>query len=123
MDDAVQAFRSAEEKLFALHGLTVRERWISLEQPALRTRVLECGEGEPLLLVHGGGAFASVFAPVLAELKGFTLYAVDRPGCGLTDPFDYRGSDLKRHAADFLGGVLDGLGLERCALVANCAGG
>jgi len=30
------------------------------------------------------------------------IFAVDRPGCGLSDAFDYRTVDLRNHAADFV---------------------
>ena len=50
---------------------------------------------------------ASVWAPSAGLLEG-TVVVVDRPGCGLTSPVDYRGVDYRRHAADWLLGVVDG---------------
>jgi pimeloyl-ACP methyl ester carboxylesterase len=47
----------------------------------------------------------------------------DRPGCGLTTPFYYRGVDLRSHGAQFLRGVVEALGCERVALVGNSMGG
>jgi 2-hydroxy-6-oxonona-2,4-dienedioate hydrolase len=51
------------------------------------------------------------------------LVVVDRPGFGLSGGFDYRGVDLRQHALAFLESVLDALGIERAAFVANSMGG
>jgi pimeloyl-ACP methyl ester carboxylesterase len=51
------------------------------------------------------------------------LVVVDRPGFGLSDGFDYRGTPLRRHAVAFLESVLDALDIERAAFVGNSMGG
>ena len=50
------------------------------------------------------------------------MLAVDRPGHGLADPFDYRGVDLLDHGRTFLRDVVDGLGLPTVDVVANSLG-
>lgn len=40
------------------------------------------GEGPPLVLIHGAGANAGVYAPLLAALDGFDAIAVSLPGRG-----------------------------------------
>jgi len=61
------------------------------------------GEGDPLLLLHGGlwnGSSANARAPAFGPLaEQFRVLAFDRVGCGLTDtpevPEDYRfGTEL-----------------------------
>jgi pimeloyl-ACP methyl ester carboxylesterase len=47
----------------------------------------------------------------------------DRPGHGLSDEYDYRRRDLRRDNVEFVGALLDELGLERAALVGNSYGG
>src|SRR6185369_15841483 len=121
---AALAFASLEKQFFAHFNITPVERRIELRNPALSVRVLELvGDGPPILMVHGGGGLAAQWAPLAAELRGRHLFMVDRPGCGLTDGFDYDGVDLRRHAVSFIDGVLDGLGLDRAVLIGNSMGG
>jgi pimeloyl-ACP methyl ester carboxylesterase len=76
------------------------------------------------VLIHGGNAVAVQLAPLMAALQGaFHVVAPDRPGCGLTDKFDYRGVSLREHAVQFVTSVLDALDLPRATLVANSMGG
>jgi 2-hydroxy-6-oxonona-2,4-dienedioate hydrolase len=87
------------------------------------TQVFELGTGPPLLYVHGGlnGAFEVV--PVLRRLaKNHRVLAVERPGHGLADPFDYRGVDLLDHARTFLRDIVDALELSTVDVVANSIG-
>jgi 2-hydroxy-6-oxonona-2,4-dienedioate hydrolase len=120
--DAVARYIEAEQRYFAFERVAPQERYIALDRPRLRVRVLEVGTGEPVLFVHGGGGSAAQWAPLLARIGGRRLLAVDRPGCGLTTGFDNRGADLRAHAIDFLAGVLDALGLEAVDIAANSMG-
>ena len=61
--------------------------------------------------------------PILAALaENHRVLAVDRPGHGLADPFDYRGVDLLDHGQTFLRDVVDGLELPTVDVVANSLG-
>ena len=96
-----------------------RIRWSQGE-----TQVLELGSGSPLLYVHGGLGGAFEVVPILAALaKAHRVFAVDRPGHGLADPYDYRGVDLLDHGRTFLRDVVDGLELPTVDVVANSLGG
>jgi pimeloyl-ACP methyl ester carboxylesterase len=116
------AFRQAERRYFEHERLAVEERYVQLALPPLRARLLERGNGDPVLMLHGGGGIAAHWAPLMARLDGYHLVAVDRPGCGLTDPFDNRGVDLREHAVAFVTGLLDALGISRAHIVANSMG-
>lgn len=123
-DDSRKAFAERQEELLRFYDLPARSRYIDIERPQMRVHLLEAGEGEPLILIHGGDGEGALWAPLMAALKAdFRLYALDRPGCGLSDPFDYRGVDIRRHAGDFVTSVLDALGLESATLVACSMGG
>ena len=79
--------------------------------------------GPPLLYVHGGLSGAFEVVPILAALaKNHRVVAVDRPGHGLADPFDYRGVDLLDHGRTFLGDIVDAIELPTVDLVANSMG-
>lgn len=117
------AFEAAEQRLFARLGLDVESRFLELAEPRIRARVLAVGSGEPVVLVHGSGLQAAIWAPLMAELPGFRLIAVDCPGCGLSDRFLYTGVDLRRHAVSFLSSLLDALEIERAPLVGHSVGG
>ena len=118
-----RGFESAERRLFEVYGLEVESRFLQLRDPPMRARVLETGEGAPVVLVHGGGGVGATWAPLMARMSGVRLVVVDRPGFGLSDGFDYRDVDLRRHAVAFLESVLDDLGIERAAFVRNSRGG
>lgn len=96
-----------------------RVRWSQGE-----TQVLELGTGAPLLLVHGGLSGASGWVPILPKLaRTRRVFAVDLPGHGLSDPFDYKGVDLLELATTFLRDILDALELRTVDIVANSMGG
>lgn len=119
-----QAFEQAQERVLSSFGIAARSRYVQLQAPPLRAHVLEAGTGEPVVLLHGGNAVAVQLAPVMAALQGtFQIFAPDRPGCGLTDRFEYRGVSLREHAVQFVTSVLDALDLPRATLIANSMGG
>ena len=115
--NAVREYEQAEQRLLERYGMRARPRYIDLAEPRLRARILEVGDGPPVLFVHGGGGAAMNWILLLAQLPGIRAIAVDRPGHGLSGPFDYRGIDLRRHAVSFVTSVLDSLGLERAPIV------
>jgi pimeloyl-ACP methyl ester carboxylesterase len=89
-----------------------------------KTRVLELGDGPPLVLVHGAFDNAALWAPILTALaERHRVVAVDLPGHGLADPFDYEAADLTTLGATFLRDVLDRLDLERVDLAGCSLGG
>jgi len=88
------------------------------------TEMIELGEGPPLVLVHGGLGEAGGWAPILRPLADrFHLYIPDRPGHGLSDPFDYRGVDMSELSATFLADVLDDCSLRTVPVVGCSMGG
>ncbi|MEW1808520.1 alpha/beta hydrolase [Pseudarthrobacter sp. NPDC080039] len=117
-------FDEAQEDLFQDLNLSVESRFLYPDDPGRRIHVLETGEGDPVVMIHGGNSVAAGWAPLLIELDGrFHVYAADRPGCGLTHPQDYRKLNLREHAIQFLDDVLDGLELDHATLVGNSMGG
>jgi pimeloyl-ACP methyl ester carboxylesterase len=122
--DAIERFKELQAKSLALHHVDARSRFIDLARPKMRAHVLEAGTGAPVVLLHGGDGEAINWAPMMASLQEHArMFAVDRPGFGLSDAFDYRGVNLRTHAADFVVSVLDALKLEKATLVGSSMGG
>jgi pimeloyl-ACP methyl ester carboxylesterase len=117
------AFEQAERRLLAACGVKVASRRVRLVDPPVGVRVLEAGDGPPLVLVHGSGMSASTWAPLMRYLTTHRLIAFDLPGFGLSDAFDYSGRPLRSHAVAQLTSLLDALGLEQVPIVGTSLGG
>jgi len=121
--DAGSKFEATERRVMEYYGLKYESRFVALSEPRMRARIIEVGAGEPVLLVHGGLGYASLWAPLMAALPGYRLLAVDRPGYGLSDAFVHRRGQLRRDAVSFLESVLDALGLSAVHVIASSMGG
>jgi len=86
------------------------------------TRILEAGDGPPLILLHGTGGHAEAYLRNLAALsRRFHVIAYDMVGHGFSDKPDHPYTlDVY---ADQLGGLLDALGLERAHISGESLGG
>jgi pimeloyl-ACP methyl ester carboxylesterase len=115
-------YEAAERALLDEYGIPARSRRLPLADPILCARVLETGAGDDVVLFHGSGMSAPTWAPLLAQLQDRRVHAFDLPGFGLSDPHDYTGRSLRRHAVAQVGSMLDALGLERAALVGTSLG-
>lgn len=121
---AEDRFMELQGKLLDFYGVRATSRFLELKQPRMRAHVLEAGEGEPLLVFHGGDGEAVNWAPLMAPLQTYVhIFAVDRPGCGLSDAFDYRTVDLRKHAGDLVHSLLNALELDSAILVGGSMGG
>lgn len=104
----------------------LKSKFVSVN--GVQARYYEAGEGETMVMVHGGftagSSTANVFSRNIPELaKHFHVYAVDRLGSGMsgnpTDPkrFSYQGD------VDFIYGFIQALKLGKVHLVGHSAGG
>ncbi len=118
LDRELEKAQAALLARFAPETRVRRIRWSQGE-----TQLFELGIGPRLLYVHGGLGGAYEVVPILTALaKTNRVLAVDRPGHGLADPFDYHGVDLLEHARTFLGDILDALELSTVDMIANSMG-
>lgn len=87
-----------------------------------RTRVLEAGDGEPLVLLAGTGGHLEAYAHTVAALADrYHVVAYDHPGHGYTT---HAAADLE--LVDYtahLAALLDALGVERAHLSGESLGG
>ena len=115
-------FRAAQGRLLESVGVVAESRFLDVSAISGRAHVLISGEGPPVVLVSGLGNPGALWAPLLAELDGFTAYAIDQPGVGLTDHVRQTTAEVRTLAVRFLEQVLDGLGLEQPLFVGNSLG-
>lgn len=113
----------AERQLFVECGVAPATHFLWPGERERQVRIFDLGEGQPLLMLHGGNSVAATWAPLWQRLRGYRVLAPDRPGCGLTHAQDYAGIDFDRHAVEFVREVMDAARLEQTALVGNSMGG
>jgi 4,5:9,10-diseco-3-hydroxy-5,9,17-trioxoandrosta-1(10),2-diene-4-oate hydrolase len=116
-----ESYLEAERRLWLRYGLEPEERFLELDAPAARLRVLEVGSGEPVLFIHGtvgpGG-----WASLISELPGFRSIVLERPGWGLSTAIDFSGQDYGKLVTEVLRGALDALELEWAYVVGGSIG-
>jgi pimeloyl-ACP methyl ester carboxylesterase len=122
-DPLVQAARAAERDAYHHYGLDFTEHFIEIPALDSRVRVVEVGDGPPVVLIQGGEGKGLMWLPLLPELHGYTLYVVDRPGSGLSDEIEYRSMPLRRIATSSTVGVFDHFDLDTAPVVGNSMGG
>jgi pimeloyl-ACP methyl ester carboxylesterase len=104
-------------------GLVIQGRWMDVD--GIRVRCLAAGgASSPVVLLHGGGIDSASFTysniiGTLAEERH--VFAPDWPGYGHSDKPDL--SYAMGFYIDFLGHLMDALGLERASLVGISMGG
>lgn len=118
----LDAFERKRLDHMAKHGFSCEPQ--RLPGPSGETYVMVGGDGTPArLLIHGGLADGSVWAPLAGLLDGRIVVA-DRPGHGLSFRVDYRRvDDFRTAAAGWVRDVADGLGQDRIDVVGNSMGG
>lgn len=120
--NAIEQFMAAQDRLLQRTGVAAESHFLDVPAVSGRAHVLVSGEGPPVVMVPGFGDPAAMWAPLMAELDGFTLFAVDRPSFGLTDSVRHTTSTFRSLATRFLEQVLDRLDLEQPAFVGNSIG-
>lgn len=120
----VDRHRAAEAAYWRHEGVEPVERWVQVGRGP-RLRVLEVGDGSPVLFVHGASNGGTSWASLAARLPGFRCLLLDRPGCGLSEPAPRVRTiaELQQTAAGLLADVLDGLEVPSAHLVATSLGG
>jgi len=116
-----ERYLEAERRLWQHYGLEPDERFLDLDAPAARLRVLEVGSGEPVLFIHGTvgpGAWASL----IHELPGYRSIVLERPGWGMSSAIDFSGPDYGTIVAEVLRGTLDALEIERAHVIGGSIG-
>lgn len=120
--DARRQVAAVQERLIAGAAVEVTARFVTLDGGP-RLQVLEAGEGEPLVLLHGSGNSAVAMLPLMEQMKGRRVIAVDRPGYGLSESINGLREQPRRTGVSVVVGLLDALGIDQADLVGNSTGG
>lgn len=118
---ALARFREAQQLVLDRYEVDAESRLIpsALDGPA---HALVAGDGPPVVMVIGGLIPAAFWAPLMAHLLDHTIYAIDLPGFGMTEPVRYHHTMLRPTAVAFLSRVLDSLGVDACPFVTQSMG-
>ena len=120
-DPRAERYQRAERALWEHYGLQPTERFIQLDSPRVRLRLLEVGSGKPVLFVHGTVGSGS-WPSLIRELPGVRSIVLDRPGWVSSDPLDFSTGAYRPMVADVMRGVLDALDIERADVVGGSIG-
>jgi pimeloyl-ACP methyl ester carboxylesterase len=121
-NDRTARYKDAERALWDYYGIEPKERYVELESPAVRLRIVETGSGEPVLFIPGTAGTGPLWAPLVRELSGYRCLMLDRPGWAFSSSLDYSKHEYKSAVADILRGVVDALNVERAHVVGASIG-
>jgi len=114
--------RTLEREHFARHRVTWSERFLDVDA-GVRIRVLELGNGAPIICLHAASWFAAHWAELSASLPGHRLCCLDMPGHGLSDAVVYSVRDVRAQQVRLFRRILEQLGLGRTRIMGNSFGG
>jgi pimeloyl-ACP methyl ester carboxylesterase len=102
--------------------MTNELHYAKIKVDGLDVNYLTGGQGDPLLVIHGGTGSANDWRPNMERLiDKYTIYVPDMPGFGLTEPLS--GEYHIPQATTFLKGLTGQLGLEKFYLLGHSFGG
>jgi pimeloyl-ACP methyl ester carboxylesterase len=106
-------------------GVVPKEHQIELAHAGCTVRVLELGEGPPVLFIPGAPNAGATWASLVQCLDGLLCLILDRPGTGLSEPLSRipAPQDLLELGDTLVGDVLDGLHIPQAHVVASSLGG
>ncbi len=88
-----------------------------------KTRVIEAGHGEPLILIHGVGGHAEAYSRNIVRLgQRFHAMAIDLVWHGFSSKPPYKGRAVPTYARQVLD-LMDSLGIEKANIEGESLGG
>lgn len=114
-------FLALEREVLTAAGVSARVR--TLDLAGGWGRALVAGTGPDVVLLPGGSMPAAGWAPLMAQLTGFRLHALELPGfCGPAAPRRLQRSTIRDTAVRYLQDSMDALGLHNATFIANSMG-
>lgn len=122
--DPRERFVEAQERLLERYDMTGASSFVTIEDPVEEVHYLSAGQGSPVVLLPGVASPAALFVPLMAELTEVgSLYAIDRPGRALSDPYYHEKGDVRAFTRATLDNFLEAIHAETVDLVASSFGG
>lgn len=122
-DPRVIAAQNAENLLLTHYGLQASYHTIPLSPYGIKLRVMEIGNGKPVIIVPGNTGDSFPLIPLMAQIKKHRIIAINRPGGGLSEGFDHRKTDFHGLAINTIRTVMDALVIEHADFVSHSIGG
>jgi 2-hydroxy-6-oxonona-2,4-dienedioate hydrolase len=113
----------AEQRLFAYYGIEAKSQYVELPGLGIKLRISGMGSGKPVVIIPGNVGEAFPLAPLMAELKGRRIIAVNRPGGGGSDGVNYLNVDFREFTVRWITALLDILKLDKVPIIAHSIGG
>ncbi len=115
------ATAAAQEALVSSASVEIRSDWVELPGGS-RVHYLNSGSGEPLILLHGSGNSSADWVPLMEQQIGRRYFAVDRPGYGLSEAFDFEPGRIRPASVDFIAALLDAMDIEAADFISSSGG-
>lgn len=114
--------REAQKKLIKTIKTDVESRFLKINK--YNIHYIVCGEGAPLLLLHGLNIGLGQWHSNIAELaKHFKIYAPDLPGSGLSTNVNYDNLNIEMDFVDVIEAFITKLNLKNINLMGHSLGG
>ncbi|MDR2672923.1 MAG: alpha/beta hydrolase [Coriobacteriales bacterium] len=115
--------RKAENGLRQAYQVAGKDHYLFLKTFGIHIRVCEYGTGEPVLIVPGNTGDSFVFMPLIAQLTGRKVLALNRPGGGLSEGFNHHATGFKTMAINTIDTILEYFRLGSVPIIAHSMGG
>lgn len=121
-DSKAERYRAAERALWDHYGVAATERFVDIDVPPARLRIIEVGSGAPTVFIPGTPGTGPYWGALLREMRGVRALLLDRPGWGLSSAVDYSTDGYDALVAGILAAVLGATNLDRVNVVGHSIG-
>jgi pimeloyl-ACP methyl ester carboxylesterase len=121
----IHKYGESEKIFFNEHQVYPVEHFIEVKELSARIRVLETGNGLPVLFIHGAPAASGIWIPLVKNLHRYKNLIIDRPGCGESEKISYKGLTRERLQSimtSTIDAVLDHFNIRQIPIVSSSFG-
>lgn len=119
-----QQYIEARQQVLTRYDVDGSYEVIHVDSPPVQIELLESGQGETVLYLHGLGGTGTDLVPLLPHLgTRYRVLAPTRPGCGLSSKIAYTDRNLRTHGVAMWDAALDAIDVDRIPIVGTSWGG